>query len=323
MSTHIRPVPYQIEIKMSNQRTAYGETLVELGREDVRIVVLEADLSKTTMTYLFQAAFPERFFEMGIAEANMVSFAAGLAHTGKTAFVNSFAVFASGRTYDQIRQGVCIGKLNVKVVGSSSGLSDFVDGATHQSVEDVAIMRAIPNMTVLAPMDSVETRKIVRAAAAYDGPVYIRLNRNDLPELYPENEPYNIGKSYIVREGSDIVVFAHGRMVWEALKTAEIKAEQGISMKVVNVSTLKPFNEADILMHIRGMKGVVTAEEHSVVGGLASAVSYALKGSGMPLEVVAIADRFGQSAHTHDELLAHYGLTAADIAAAVGRIVRT
>jgi transketolase len=306
----------------SNQRKVYGETLIELGAENKNIVVLEADLGKSTMTYRFQQEFPDRYFEMGIAEANMISFAAGLSLTGKIPFVNSFAVFSSGRPYDQIRQGVCIGRLNVKIMGSSAGLSDFGDGATHQSVEDMAIMRAIPNMTVIAPCDGVETKKVIRAIAEYDGPVYIRLARNDLPDIFPEDAEFRIGKPYVVREGKDIVVFAIGVMVSMALKAAEELGREGISVKVVNVSTLKPFDDTAIAGMAQGMRGVVTAEEHSCIGGLASAVTYALRGRALPIEAVAIQDVFGQSAHDYGQLLAHYGLTDRDIARKIKEIIK-
>lgn len=306
---------------MQNQRLVYGQTLVELGGEDERIVVLEADLGKSTQTHLFKAAFPERYFEMGIAEANMTSFAAGLALTGKVAFVNSFAVFATGRAYDQIRQGVCIGKLNVKVVGSSAGLSDFGDGATHQGIEDVALMRAIPNMTVLAPVDGIETKKMVRAIAAYDGPVYMRLNRNDLPDVYPQDLPFQIGTPVLMRDGNEAVAFAHGVMVSKALEAAETLEREGISLRVVNVSTLKPVAESALLDFASGVKGVVTAEEHSIIGGLASVVAYALRGRGIPIECVAVNDTFGESALDYEQILAHYGLTAERIVAAVRRAI--
>jgi transketolase len=309
-------------MKMQNQRQVYGQTLVELGRENEKIVVLEADLGKSTMSCLFQQEFPERYFEMGIAEANMVSFAAGLSLTDKIAFVNSFAVFASGRPYDQIRQGVCIGKLNVKIVGSSAGLSDFGDGATHQSVEDIAIMRAIPNMTVIVPCDGVETKKVIRAITEYEGPVYVRTGRNDTPDIFPEEEEFEIGKPCVLKEGKDIVVFAVGTMVSLALKAAEELENGGISVRVVNLSTLKPLNESAVIELSRGMKGVVTAEEHSCIGGLASAVTYALRGSGIPVEVVAINDVFGQSAHSCEELMIHYGLTDRDIIQKIKSIAR-
>ncbi len=293
-----------------------------LGEKIKKIVVLEADLGKTTMTYLFQQEFPERYFEMGIAEANMVSFAAGLSLTDKIAFVNSFAVFASGRPYDQIRQGVCIGKLNVKIIGSSSGLSDFGDGATHQAIEDIAIMRAIPNMTVITPCDGIETKKVIRAIAEYDGPVYVRVCRNDLPDLYPENKEFQIGKPVVIKEGKDVTVFAIGKMVSEAVNAANLLDKAGISVRVVNVSTLKPLDEKAVVELSEGMKGIVTAEEHSCIGGLASAITYALKGKGTPIEVVAIEDAFGQSAQSYEELLTHYGLTAEDIVCKIKSVLK-
>ena len=305
-----------------NQRQVYGQTLLELGRKNKKIVVLEADLGKSTMTYQFQQEFPERYFEMGIAEANMVSFAAGLSLTDKVAFVNTFAVFASGRPYDQIRQGVCIGKLNVKIIGSSSGLSDSGDGATHQSVEDLAIMRAIPNMTVIEPCDGVETKKIIEAITEYEGPVYVRISRNDMQDIFPEEKEFIIGKPYVLREGKDIVVFAMGIMVSMALKAAEKLEKEGISVRVVNVSTLKPLDENSIIEMSKGMKGVVTAEEHTYIGGLASAITYTLRGTALPIEVIAIDDTFGQSAYTHDELLTHYGLTDKDIIQKIRNIVK-
>ncbi len=309
-------------MSMQNQRTVYGQTLVELGKDNNNIVVLEADLGKSTMSYLFQQSYPDRYFEMGIAEANMVSFAAGLSLTGKTAFVNSFAVFVAGRAYDQIRQGICIGKLNVKLVGSSYGFSDFGDGATHQAIEDISIMRAIPNMTVLAPCDGVETRKMINAVADYAGPVYIRLNRNDMPDVFPEDLDFEIGKPYVIRQGSDITVFAHGYMVFMALKAAELLEKNGISLRVVNVSTLKPLDEKDLVELCKGVKGIVTAEEHSIVGGLGSVVALALRGSNLPMETVAVNDKFGQSAQSYPELLEYYGLTEKEIIAAVSKILK-
>ena len=307
---------------MQDLRKAYGEALVELGKEEERIVVLEADLGKSTMSYMFQEKYPERYFEMGISEQNMTSFAAGLATAGKIAFTNSFAVFAAGRAYDQIRPGICTANLNVKINGSSAGISDFGDGATHQAVEDIAIMRAIPNMTVLVPMDSVETRKIVRAAAKHEGPVYLRISRNPMPVFYPEDKEYEIGKPYVVREGKDIVVFACGIMVSKAMAAAEELEKQGVSLRVVNVSSLKPMDEDGIKALANGVKGIITAEEHSVIGGLTSAITYILREKGLPFEVVAIMDVFGQSAQNADDLLVHYGLTEKEITAAAKKILK-
>jgi transketolase len=309
-------------MNMQDPRKAYGEALVELGMENERIVVLEADLGKSTMSYMFQEKYPERYFEMGISEQNMTSFAAGLATAGKIAFTNSFAVFASGRAYDQIRQGICTANLNVKINGSSSGISDFGDGATHQAIEDIAIMRAIPNMTVLVPMDAIETEKIVRAAAEHEGPVYIRICRNPMPDLYPEDKEFIIGQPYVVKTGEDIVVFACGVMVYKALLAAQQLEKDGVSVRVVNVSSLKPINEDLIKEMAKGVKGIITAEEHSVIGGLSSAISYILRGGGTPIETIAIMDVFGQSAQNYDELLEHYGLTERDIVGATKKILK-
>lgn len=309
-------------MNVQNPRVVYGQTLVELGKEDNRIVVLEADLGKSTMSYMFQESFPERYFEMGIAEQNMTSFAAGLALTGKIAFTNSFAVFASGRAYDQIRQSICTAGLNVKIVGSSSGLSDFGDGATHQAIEDIAIMRAIPGMTVLVPCDGIETKKIVKAAAKHEGPVYIRLGRNDVPDLFPEDAEYEIGKPYLIREGGDVAVFACGVMVSKAVTAAKELEKQGIQLKVVNVSSLKPVEEESIRILSRGVRGIITAEEHSIIGGLSSVITYAMRGSDIPIECVAIMDSFGQSGQSHEELLSHYGLTVEKIISLTKKIVK-
>ncbi len=299
-------------MKMSNQRTVYGQTLVELGKENQRIVVLEADLGKSTQSYAFSQEFPERYFEMGIAEADMTSFAAGLSLTGKIPFTNSFAVFAAGRAYDQIRQGIAIPKLNVKIVGSSAGMSDFGDGATHQSVEDVAIMRAIPNMTVLVPADAPQLKAMVKWMVDYDGPVYLRVSRNDLPEVTGEH-PDPITPA-VLREGTDAAVVACGIMVAPALEAAEKLAAEGISVRVINVPCLKPFADEKVKELLAGVKKIVAAEEHSYIGGLSQALAWALRGDGRPLETVSIPDVFGQSASNPQELLVHYGLTADHIA---------
>lgn len=299
-------------MKMSNQRTVYGQTLVELGKENKRIVVLEADLGKSTQSYAFSQEFPERYFEMGIAEADMTSFAAGLSLTGKIPFTNSFAVFAAGRAYDQIRQGIAIPKLNVKIVGSSAGMSDFGDGATHQSVEDVAIMRAIPNMTVLVPADAPQLKAMVKWMVDYDGPVYLRVSRNDLPEVTGEH-PDPITPA-VLREGTDAAVAACGIMVAPALEAAEKLAAEGISVRVINVPCLKPFADEKVKELLAGVKKIVAAEEHSYIGGLSQALAWALRGDGRSLETVSIPDVFGQSASNPQELLVYYGLTADHIA---------
>lgn len=300
----------------TNQRIAYGNTLVELGKKEKRIVVLDADLGGSTMGKMFEKEFPARHFEMGIAEADMTSVAAGLAQTGKIPFTNSFAVFAGGRAFDQIRQTIAIGKLNVKICGSSSGLSDFGDGATHQCVEDVAIFRAVPNMTVICPADANETVEAVKAIAEMDGPCYIRLNRNDYPNVTKEGETFQIGEPKILREGSDVAIFAMGYMVGLALEAAK-ELEGSVSVKVVNVPTIKPLNEAAVRAAAKDCKAVVTAEEHNVKGGLGSAIAEILCKERKPIEFVGIEDIFGCSAHNYQELLAHFGLTAEHIKEAV------
>jgi transketolase len=296
---------------LASLREAYGEILVELGKENRDIVVLDADLSKSTRTCLFQDAYPERYFEMSIAEQNMASVAAGLSLVGKIPFINSFAVFATGRIYDQIRQSICIAGLNVKICGSSCGLSDFGDGATHQSLEDIAIMRTLPNMTVLVPVDAVETKKIVRASIKHNGPVYIRINRNDLPIYTDEDGEYEIGHIYKIREGKDIVIFANGVMVSKAIGATEILEKEGISVRIMNVSTVKPLKKEEVLRNIEGVKGIVTAEEHNIIGGLGSAITEVLRGEKHPpIEFVGVKDVFGTSASNYEELLAYYGLTS-------------
>ena len=279
----------------TNQRIAYGRTLVELGKENKNIVVLDADLGGSTMGKLFEEAYPERHFEMGIAEANMTSVAAGLAQTGKIPFTNSFAVFSGGRAFDQIRQTIAIGKLNVKICGSSSGMSDFGDGATHQCVEDMAIFRAVPNMTVICPADANETVEAVKAITEYNGPCYIRLNRKD------------------------IVVFAVGIMVGLALKAAE-ELEGKVSVKVVNVSTIKPLNQEAVIQLVKDAKAVVTAEEHNVAGGMGSAIAEAICKECKPIEFVGIHDTFGCSAHNYADVLHYHGLTKERIVEAIEKM---
>ena len=286
----------------TNQRVAYGNTLVELGRQDERIVVLDADLGASTMGKLFEAEFPQRHFEMGIAEANMTSVAAGLAQTGKIPFTNSFAVFAGGRAYDQIRQTIAIGKLNVKICGSSSGLSDFGDGATHQCVED--------------PADANETVEAVKAMAAMDGPCYLRLNRNDYPNVTKEGEKFTIGVPTVLKEGTDVALFATGYMTRLAMEAAK-ELEGAVSVRVINVSTIKPMDLEAVRRMADGCRAVVTAEEHNVRGGLGSALAEVLCREPKPMKMVGIQDTFGCSGHNYQEVLEYHGLTKSAIAEAV------
>ncbi len=308
-------------MEKKNCRNAYGQALVDLGKKYDNVVALEADLGKSTMSYMFGDAYPERYFQVGIAEQNMASMAAGLALTGKVAFVNSFAVFSSGRAYDQIRSSICIPNLNVRICGSSAGLSDYGDGKTHQSVDDIAIMRVLPHMTVLSPVDAVETEKMVAALGELKGPAYIRINRNDLPVYTDPDAEYHIGKISTIREGEDVVVFGSGVMVSQAMAAAEELEKEGISVRVVNISTIKPLDVAALKACCEGVKGVVTAEEHNIYGGLGSAVCEALSDSRLPIKMVGLQDTFGRSAENYQLLLEKYHLMPADVAAAVKAVL--
>ena len=304
--------------KTKSLREAYGQSLVELGRRDKQVVVLEADLGKSTRTVLFQGEYPDRYFEMGIAEQNMTSTAAGFALAGMIPFVNSFAIFATGRAFDQLRNAICVPGLKVRICGSSAGLSDYGDGKTHQSIEDLSIVRALPHMTVLAPADAVEVVKMMEAILDIEGPVYLRINRNDLPPVTPEGEAWVPGKVWRLREGKDAAVFANGVMVSRALEAAEILSAEGIDVRVLNVSTIKPIDREAVVAAGSGMRGLVTAEEGNVLGGVGSAVLEALRAEPhAPVEMVGVQDTFGLSARSYDEILEKYGLTAAAIVGAV------
>jgi transketolase len=305
-------------VYQNNMREAWGRALVALGEKNSNVVALEADLGKSTRSIYFKEAFPERYFEMGIAEQNMVSTAAGLALAGKLPFVHSFAVFASGRTYDQLRNSVCIPNLKVRVCGSSGGLSDFGDGKTHQALEDLSIMRVLPNMAVLCPADGIETAKMVDVLESWDGPVYVRINRNDLPFVFPENEPFQIGTMLSLREGTDAVIFACGVMVSISLQAAEELARDGIGCRVVNVSSVKPIDREAVIEYSRGVKAIVAAEEHSIIGGLGAAVVEALRNEiHAPVEFIGVKDRFGISALSYEEILVEFGLTPEAICGAI------
>jgi transketolase len=304
-----------------NQRAAYGSALMELGEKNKDVVVLDADLGSSCMTKEFETAFPNRHFEVGIAEANMTSMAAGLALTGKIPFTNSFAVFASNRAYDQIRQSIAIGNVNVKIVGSSAGLSDFGDGATHQSVEDLAVMRAQPNMVVLNPADPNEAYQATLAAAKHNGPVYLRINRSDYPNITPADKEFVIGEPTVLREGEQVALLATGYMVSLALEAAKMLESQ-VSVKVVNIHTIKPLETEKILAAIADCKAIVTVEEHSVIGGLGSAVAETLRHNPKPMEFIGLQDVFGRSAHSYQDLLDYFKLTPKHIAETVLKMKR-
>lgn len=294
-------------------RVAYGEALRNLGATNDKIVVCDADLAHATMTATFAEAYPERFFNFGIAEANMVSAAAGMAHTGLIPFVSTFALFGTGRAYEQIRNSVAYVNANVKIACSHSGLCVGEDGGSHQTVEDVALMRVVPNMTILVPCDPIETKKATKAAAEINGPVYLRVARPVCDVYTSEDDPFIPGKANVMREGNDAAIFANGLMIPEALKAANMLAEKGISTAVLNFHTVKPLDEEAVMKYASSAKAIVTAEEHSIIGGLGGAVAEVLAGkSNAKFARVGIQDCFGQSG-TPQELFKEYGLTAENI----------
>ena len=302
-------------------RDAYGEALAELGAENEHIVVLDADLSGSTKTSVFAKKFPERFFNMGIAEANMVGTAAGLAAAGKIPFVSTFAIFAVGRAWEQVRQSVAYPKANVKIAATHSGVTVGEDGGSHQSVEDIAIMRAVPNMTVIVPADGPETKMAIKAAAAHKGPVYIRLGRNKVPTVIGEGQEFAIGKGCQLRDGSDLCFVTTGLMTAQALTAAELLASDGVSARVVHVATVKPLDQELILAAARETGAIVTAEEHSVIGGLGGAVAELLaEHCPVPLKRVGIQDRFGLSGKA-EELLKYFGLMPENLAQAAKEVL--
>lgn len=299
-------------------RQAYGEALVELGKINKDIVVLDADLTKSTKTSMFQKEFPERHFNVGIAEADLMGTAAGFATCGKIPFASTFAMFAAGRAFEQIRNTIAYPKLNVKIAPTHAGISVGEDGGSHESIEDIALMRSIPGMIVLSPADAVETKKMIFAAAEYEGPVYIRIGRLDVETIFDEETyDFQIGIANTVKEGNDVTIAATGLMTYEAIKAADILAQEGISVRVINVGTIKPLDGETILKAAKETKFIITAEEHSVIGGLGSAVSEFLS-EVYPTKVkkLGIYDKFGQSGKAN-ELLEKYELTAAKLVSMV------
>ena len=302
-------------------REAYGEALKEIGGKNERIVVLDADLSKSTKTNVFAKAYPQRFFNVGIAEQNLVGTAAGLAASGKIPFVSTFAMFAAGRAFEQIRNSVCYPKLNVKVAATHAGLTVGEDGASHQAIEDVSLMRSLPNMTVLVPADEEETRQAIAWAAEYQGPVYIRLGRMSVDNVSPEGYVFAPAKAAILTEGNDVTLIANGVMVTAALEAAKTLAAEGIQARVINMASVKPLDAAAVVSAAKETGAIVTCEEHSIIGGLGSAVAEVLaEQAPAPMERVGVKDTFGESGKPK-ELLAKYGLTADDVAAAARRVV--
>ncbi|MBU0686010.1 MAG: transketolase family protein [Thermoplasmatota archaeon] len=308
--------------KEESQRKQYGKALVELGKERSDIVVLDADLSSSTRTADFAAVFPERFFNCGIAEQNMMDTAAGLAASGKTVFVSTFAVFGTGRCYDQIRQSIAYPNLNIKIVASHAGITVGGDGASHQIVEDIALMRVLPNMTVIVPADSPETYKAVKTVASMPGPVYVRIGRSDIPSITDHASPFEVDKAPVMRDGKDITLIGCGIMVSKCLEAAEELVKHGVDARVVNLHTIKPLDEKTIVRAARETGGVVTAEEHSVMMGMGSAVAMVLvENFHVPMKRVGIPDVFGESGAC-DELMGKYGLTVDNIVEAAHDVLK-
>lgn len=302
-------------------RDAYGEVLQEIGATHPQVVVLDADLSSSTKTNQFKKVFPERHFNCGIAEQNMIGVAAGLAAAGKIPFASTFAMFAAGRAYEQIRNSVCYPCLNVKVAVTHSGLTVGEDGATHQMLEDISLMRTLPNMTVTVPADAAETKAIIRWATDYYGPVYVRMGRAKVEDVMPENCQFTPGKSTQLVDGQDVTLIACGVMVAAAMQAAEKLVAEGISARVINMSSIKPIDKEAIIKAARETGCLVTCEEHSIIGGLGSAVAEVVVNElPVPIEFVGVRDSFGESG-TPAALLAKYGLTDNDIAAAAKRVV--
>lgn len=297
-------------------REAYGKALVELAAVNDKVVVLDADLAGATMTKYFKAACPERFFDCGIAEGNMMNIGAGLSTMGLVPFCSTFAMFGAGRAYEQIRNSIAYPKFNVKICCSHAGVSVGEDGGSHQAIEDIGLMRMIPGMTVIVPADAKEARKATFALAAFEGPAYMRLARLATP-VFDEEYPFEIGKANVLREGKDVVVFACGLMVNEALEAAKLLAAEGIEISVINVHTIKPIDEACVSEYAAKCGNVVTVEEHSVIGGLGDAVAGVLMGKiNCKFLKIGVNDQFGQSGKAAD-VLREYGLTADQIAAKI------
>ena len=311
--------------QLANPRDAYGEALVDLGAKYQNLIVLDSDLSKSTKTILFAKKFPERFFEMGIAEANMISTAAGIASCGKIVFASTFAVFATGRVYDQIRMDVAYSQANVKIFATHGGISVGKDGASHQMTEDLALMRVLPNMTVFAPSDAPQTKRIVELMATTIGPMYARVGRASAPILYSKEALKNIeiGKGVVLKDGSDVSIIACGTMVNQAMDASEQLTKQGISVRVVDMHTIKPLDTSLILKCARETKAVITAEEHSIIGGLGGAVAEVLaeNGSAVPLKRIGVNDRFCESGEP-DDLFEKYGLSTHHIIKTVTQLMK-
>lgn len=303
-------------------RVAYGEALAQLGEENPKVVVLDADLSGSTKTAVFGKKFPERFFNMGVSEQDMMGTAAGLALCGKTVFASSFAMFATGRAFEIVRNSIAYPHLNVKICATHAGLTVGEDGASHQALVDVSVMRSLPGMTVIVPADATETKQVIRAVAQMNGPVYVRLSRADSPVIFGDDHAFTIGKAQVLTEGKDLTLVACGLMVDHALQAAKILETQGVRCTVINMPTIKPFDEAALIASAKKTGRVMTVEEHSILGGLGSATAETLgEIGGFPVHRYGVKDQFGQSGKASD-LLKHYKLMPEDIAREAGEFIK-
>ncbi len=321
-SANLNPHLLAKDVERIPTRNGYGDGVIEAGKKNVQVVVLTADLAESTRVLNFQKQFPNRFIECGVAEQNMVGVAAGLALSGKIPFASSYATFVPGRAWDQIRVSVCYTDANVKIIGAHAGISVGPDGATHQALEDIAMLRPLPNLTILVPCDYEEARKITLAAAEHTGPVYIRLTREKTPVITTSNTPFKIGVSTVMTAGKDVTIIACGPLVYEALLAATTLNEQGIHAEVINASTIKPFDEKTLLESLKKTGCCVTVEEHQVIGGLFGVVSETLsRAFPCPVESIGMQNTFGESGEPA-ELLEKYGMTAKDVINAVKRVVQ-
>ena len=300
--------------KTNSIRKAFGKTLAEIGELNEKIIVMDADLACSTQTKIFADKFPDRFFDCGIAEQNMLATAAGLASEGKIPFVASFAVFVTGRTYDQIRNGICYPNFNVKIVGTHGGVTVGEDGATHQALEDISLMRGLPHMTVIVPADCKECQEAIKYAALHEGPTYIRIPRSNVPDIFDENYSFNIHKAVVVEEGTDVSVFTNGETLAEVLLAAEELKKDNISLEVINVPVVKPLDFQTVIESVKKTKLAITVENHSIIGGLGSAICETLADK-LPSKVYrfGIHDEFGQSGKA-EELIEYYGLDSKTLA---------
>lgn len=308
--------------KTNSIRKAFGKTLAEIGELNEKIIVMDADLACSTQTKIFADKFPDRFFDCGIAEQNMLATAAGLASEGKIPFVASFAVFVTGRTYDQIRNGICYPNFNVKIVGTHGGVTVGEDGATHQALEDISLMRGLPHMTVIVPADCKECQEAIKYATLHEGPTYIRIPRSNVPDIFDENYSFNIHKAVVVEEGTDVSVFTNGETLAEVLLAAEELKKDNISLEVINVPVVKPLDFQTVIESVKKTKFAITVENHSIIGGLGSAICETLADK-LPSKVYrfGIHDEFGQSGKAK-ELIEYYGLDSKTLAKRIRAIIK-